>query len=387
MKKTLAAVAVLGAFAGSAIAADVTLYGIVDMGFDYTHVDADQRNVDDIDSFSMESGQQSGSRWGLKGTEDLGNGLTVGFVLEDGFAADTGAEKEVVFDRESMLFLEGGFGKVAFGRIGSFNQGQGSFSKIGMLTPFGTSWSGYVAEAGDVFSSSTRYENSIVYQTPTFAGFQVTAMYAMGSNDNENESTSDRYYGIAATYTNGPAAVYLAVDSTNYKSYPVTAATHDVDDSLTVTLGGSWNLDVAKVYLGAQYFDEVKVGSIGGIVDGNADLNPYGLTEAQFQDMKITGYSVLLGADAPVAGGKLMGAVAYMDAEQSDWQEDTAEFDLTRWVVSVGYDYPLSKRTNIYAVASYMDDEVELKGISKDTGADDWNPSAYTFMLGMRHKF
>ena len=82
-----------------------------------------------------------------------------------------------------------------------------------------------------------------------------------------------------------------------------------------------------------------------------------------------------------------MGAVAYMDAEQSDWQEDTAEFDLTRWVVSVGYDYPLSKRTNIYAVASYMDDEVELKGISKDTGADDWNPSAYTFMLGMRHKF
>ena len=103
--------------------------------------------------------------------------------------------------------------------------------------------------------------------------------------------------------------------------------------------------------------------------------------------MKITGYSVLLGADAPVAGGKLMGAVAYMDAEQSDWQEDTAEFDLTRWVVSVGYDYPLSKRTNIYAVASYMDDEVELKGISKDTGADDWNPSAYTFMLGMRHKF
>ena len=186
MKKTLAAVAVLGAFAGSAIAADVTLYGIVDMGFDYTHVDADQRNVDDIDSFSMESGQQSGSRWGLKGTEDLGNGLTVGFVLEDGFAADTGAEKEVMFDRESMLFLEGGFGKVAFGRIGSFNQGQGSFSKIGMLTPFGTSWSGYVAEAGDVFSSSTRYENSIVYQTPTFAGFQVTAMYAMGSNDNEN---------------------------------------------------------------------------------------------------------------------------------------------------------------------------------------------------------
>ena len=66
MKKTLAAVAVLGAFAGSAIAADVTLYGIVDTGVGYNHVDFDGYGAkDDIDSFSMMSGQQSGSRWGL----------------------------------------------------------------------------------------------------------------------------------------------------------------------------------------------------------------------------------------------------------------------------------------------------------------------------------
>ena len=47
------------------------------------------------------------------------------------------------------------------------------------------------------------------------------------------------------------------------------------------------------------------------------------------------------------------------------------------------YDYPLSKRTNVYGVMSYMDDELEGKG----AGAEDWNPSAYTFMVGMRHKF
>ena len=154
MKKTLAAVAVLGAFAGSAIAADVTLYGVVDMGLNYSHVDMDGA-ADDLDSFTMESGQQSGSRWGLKGTEDLGNGLTVGFVLENGFTADDGADGgDAMFDRESMLFLEGGFGKLAFGRIGSFNQGQGSFSKIGMLTPFGTSFGDYAAQAGNIFASS-----------------------------------------------------------------------------------------------------------------------------------------------------------------------------------------------------------------------------------------
>ena len=394
MKKTLAAVAVLGAFAGSAIAADVTLYGVVDAGFNYSHVDMDSDTVEDIDSFSMKSGQQSGSRWGLKGTEDLGNGLTVGFVLENGFTFDDGADGgDAMFDRESMLFLEGGFGKVAFGRIGSFNQGQGSFSLIGGLTPFGTSWGDYAAQAGNIFASSTRYDNSIVYRTPSFAGFQVTAMYSMGGNDEgENESTTDRYYGIAATYANGPLFGYLAVDSINYKSYEDGAGL-DVDDSLTVTLGGSWNFEVAKVYFGAQYFDEIKVGSIGGIIDNNA----YTLIAAdedtdtvayKTSDLKIKGYSLTLGADAPVAGGKLMGAVAYVDAEQSDNQEDYGrdynEFDFTRWIVSVGYDYPLSKRTNVYAVASYLDDELEGKGTYK---GDDWNPSAYTFMLGMRHKF
>ena len=389
MKKTLAAVAVLGAFAGSAIAAEVTLYGVVDMGLNYTHVDMDQANVDDVDSFQMKSGQQSGSRWGLKGTEDLGNGLTVGFVLENGFDADDGTEdkSDVMFDRESMLFLEGGFGKLAFGRIGSFNQGQGSFSKIGMLTPFGTSFGDYAAQAGNIFASSTRYANSIVYETPSFAGFQVTAMYSMGNTDGkgtENESDTDRYYGIAATYENGPAAAYLAVDSTNYKSYGVGVLNgNDMNDAWTVTLGGSWDFEVVKAYLGAQYFDEALISNMGGI----AKSNPYTITaDRDSGDLKVTGYSVTLGVDAPVAGGKLMAAAAYVDAEQSDFEEDhggVGEFDFTRWIVSVGYDYPLSKRTNVYGVMSYMDDEIEGKGAN----TADWNPSAYTFMVGMRHKF
>ena len=388
MKKTLAAVAVLGAFAGSALAADVQLYGVVDMGLNYTHIDGDGA-YEDMDSFSMKSGQQSGSRWGIKGTEDLGNGLTVGFVLEDGFSADTGSEgTNPMFDRESMLFLQGGFGKVAFGRIGSFNQGQGSFSKIGMLTPFGTSFGDYAAQAGNVFASSTRYENSIVYETPSFAGFQVTAMYSMGNTGVdcvENESSSERYYGIAATYKNGPAAAYLAIDSTNYKSWGETHGS-DMEDAMTVTLGGSWDFEVVKAYIGAQYFDEVKVSSLGGIVDNNAtSFTKAGVTYST-DALKVTGYSVLLGVDAPLAGGKLMAAAAYMDGEQSDFEEDygAGKFDFTRWVISAGYDYPLSKRTNVYAVASYMDDELEGKGANN--GAD-WNPSAYTFMVGMRHKF
>ena len=394
MKKTLAAVAVLGAFAGSAIAADVTLYGVVDAGLQYNHIDMDSNTLEDIDSVSMESGQQSGSRWGLKGTEDLGNGLTVGFVLENGFTFDDGKDGgDAMFDRESMLFLEGGFGKLAFGRIGSFNQGQGSFSMIGGLTPFGTSW-GYAAQAGTVFATATRYNNSIVYRTPSFAGFQVTAMYSMGGNDDENESSTDRYYGIAASYSNGPLFGYLAVDSINYKTWysdhpeayhdpdtgawtkasPATA--HDLDDSLTVTFGGNYDFEVVKLFAGAQYYDEAKISTAFGLLD-SADYN------AQTYAGKFKGWSLGVSASIPAAGGQVLVGAGYMDAEAADSQKAAKDDELTRWVVSAGYDYPLSKRTNVYGILTYAQDSLDYT----DTAAKDQDPTVFAAMIGLRHKF
>ena len=81
MKKTLAALAVLGAFAGSAAAADVTLYGVVDLGLNYQY--SKVGDADAVNTFKEQAGQNSGSRFGLKGTEDLGNGVKVGFILEN----------------------------------------------------------------------------------------------------------------------------------------------------------------------------------------------------------------------------------------------------------------------------------------------------------------
>lgn len=214
MKKTLVAVSVLGAFAGSALAADVQLYGILDTGVGYSHIDMDTSGVDDVDSFEMKSGVVSGSRWGLKGTEDLGNGLTVGFILENGFDSDDGSEDStgVMFNRESSLFLEGSFGKLAFGRMGALNSGQSSWSKVGMINAFGTSYGEFTAQAANVFSLAGQWDNMIAYETPDFAGFKLFAQYGMGSNDNENESSSNRFYSLGVTYNNGPFAGYFAVD-------------------------------------------------------------------------------------------------------------------------------------------------------------------------------
>ncbi|RHH04092.1 porin, partial [Sutterella sp. AM18-8-1] len=91
MKKSLIAAALLGTFAASAFAApSVTLYGRLDTSLAYTHLDKDKAGVDSTDTVSMESGFSTGNRWGLKGTEDIGN-AKVGFVLESGFNSDDGA--------------------------------------------------------------------------------------------------------------------------------------------------------------------------------------------------------------------------------------------------------------------------------------------------------
>lgn len=329
--------AVLGAFAGSALAAEVQLYGILDTGVGYNHINLDTSGVDNVDSFEMKSGVGSGSRWGLKGTEELDNGLTVGFILEDGFDSDTGSEDStgVMFNRESSLFLQGNFGKIALGRMGALNSGQSSWSKVGMINAFGTSYGDFTAQASNVFSLAGQWDNMIAYETPDFAGFKLFAQYGMGSNDNENESSSDRFY----------------------------------------SLGGNYDFEVVKLFAGAQYFDEIKLSNMKGAV--NFEDADSGIAT------KMKGWSLGVSGSIPVAGGNVLVGAAYLDAEAADSVKDATKNDeLTRWIVSAGYDYPLSKRTNVYGILTYNQDSID-----SDNKASERDPSVFGVMVGLRHKF
>ena len=139
MKKTLAAVAVLGAFAGTALAADVTLYGKFDGGLNYTHKSAESQDMTtghissaNSDSFEARSGQNSGSRFGLRGTEQISDGLTVGFQLESGFDLDSGklGQGGRIFGREARGYVKTDFGEIGFGRMGGLDSGLGSYDLI-----------------------------------------------------------------------------------------------------------------------------------------------------------------------------------------------------------------------------------------------------------------
>lgn len=405
MKKSLTAAAILGTFAGSVVAAQVQLYGILDTGFAYVHSDMDVNRtgtaVNATDSFSMESGMQSASRFGFKGTEELGNGLTVGFILENQFSGDTGAasENDHFFRREATLYLQGGFGKLALGRMGSINSGVGSWGKHGAMSAFGTSWGGYAGNADNLFGNSGIWDNAVAYETPSFAGFKSFAQYGMGNQVDdgkggltgvENESSSDRYYAIGASYDNGPLGLYLSVDSINYATFGTTVAPDkEVDDSLSVRFGGSFNLDVVKVYAGAAYFDEAKISMFSGAAGDwlKANYPTYSGNANIINESKIKGWSLGLSGDIPLARGNLLVGVGYLDADAADSVKisnpNWANMELSRWVISAGYAYPLSKRTNVYGVVTYNRDSIDNAAAAK-TSAD---PTVYGALVGLRHQF
>ena len=248
-KKSMAALAVLSLSAGLASASEVTLYGIVDNGLLYKHSKVETNGVSTkTDSFALESGISSPSRFGIKGSEDLGNGMTVSFKLENGFNADDGSfGDDRLFNRESSLTLSGDFGKLSFGRMGAIGSAAGDFDAAFAI---GDAFDG---GDGDVFgfATSDRYDNMVTYQTPSFSGFQATVQYSLNESsvDNtkrENSSQVDRYLGLALTAELGSFQSVLAYETQNYASFGDKAQAN-TEDGQVVYLGGNYDFEVAKV--------------------------------------------------------------------------------------------------------------------------------------------
>lgn len=395
-KKTLAAAALLGAFAGSAVAADVMLYGVVDYGLQYTHVDSDKANTDAVDNFQLSSGNQSGARFGLKGSEDLGNGVKAGFHLENGFSADTGslAQNSRLFGREARLFVNGAFGEVAFGRMGTLGSANGTYGILGNLSPFGASWVGAV-EYSTYYVGGIRADNTVTYKTPTFAGVTVYAQYSFETNTKQEENlkategkaSANRYYALGATYKAAGFDLAAVVDSYNWSS-TFTKKDADLDDGLSVTLGGSYDFEVAKIFLSGQYFDNMigndKSQPNSDPVDAGKSDSFYSFSSYFDNQNPIEGYALQAGVSAPVAGGTAMFAVGYTDAEEANSEANQAKIEFKRIGTSVGYTYSLSKRTNLYGVAAYYRDSLKNE---KNVAGADRDPSTVTVYAGIRHTF
>ena len=359
MKKSLTALAVLGVFAGSAMAADVTLYGAIDTGLEYIHNKTTDFAGDSVkeDKFDMQNGWDTPSRWGLKGSEDLGNGYKVSFKLESGFSSDDGTMNQSgrLFGREAGLTLSGPFGSVAFGRFGGISSSAGTYDMLGYVESFD-------GGDGDVwgFAASERYDNMVVYQTPRFAGLQGTVQYSFKTDTKAEEysgaeGTSDakRYASIGLTGEYGPAQFAVGYELTKYG---VENGTRQLpkDDGHLVFVGGNYDFQVVQIFAEAQYYK----GQLAASGFDMTDIDGMNLSGVEgFEGMK--GYGLHFGAVAPVGAGTVTAGLYYVDGSV-EHQIEGLDVDTTFWGLSARYNYPLSERTGLYVGAGYCQAKFEL---------------------------
>lgn len=378
-KKSLAAVAVLGAFAGTALAADVQLYGLVDLGVNWTSTkvyNADTNSYDKTDSFGLNSGQNSGSHFGLKGVEDLGNGYKVGFVLENGFKADDGALETGgrLFHRESLLFVQSAWGELSFGRTGGLDAGTGRYNLMGSgASAIGTGWDKVGDSRVALMGTGDRMDNTITYKSPDFAGFNVYAQASLKKDnvtdlDNkgvEGSSDADRYYAVAATYGVGALKTGLVYSQTDYSRVTVNTKTGSDDTSHVISAFANYDFGMVKPMVAVQYWD-------GGLNVASGDKhfkNDGGLTK---------GYGMVVGATAPLFGGSFKATVGYNDYEDL---ADVKTYDGNNLMLGAAYEYPLSKRTSVYTAAGYSQIEKDM------VAGDKIKNKTSEVMFGMIHKF
>ena len=384
--KTLIAGAVLAACCAAAQAANVQIYGVIDTSLVFESVNSDN-GKGRVNQTYMSSGEEWGSRWGIRGTEDLGNGITVGFDLQSGIKSDSGEmQYKRLFARESSLYVKGGFGKIAFGRMDGLIGLRGQTGKLKMLSAFGDGYGPYMPSVNNIMSEPSYVDNSVFYESPNFGGFTVRAQYGMGGvsfnqtahsevSSTENKSSSDRYAAMTFTYANGPVNLFLGADRIFYNDSrnwgSETAPYSHKDDSLTVTAGGNYDFGAFRLYASAQYFDEVDNGSIRKFIT---------TTQTSSGLNALKGYGASISADIPAAGGNVIVAFSWLDGEAADSDEAHKGTDVERLIAGVGYQYPFSKRTHFYGIVSAGRDKIES---SEDTA----RPNYYKAVAGLRHVF
>lgn len=348
-KTTLLAMAVSAA-AFSVQAAQVSLYGSVSTGVLYQNQASlsggiDQKNQESKDSFSMESGFWGDSIWGITGEEDLGNGWTVGFTLENEFGSDTGemASDGTIFDSQAYLRIGNDKVNFAFGNIGGLSSAGGDFDLICGFDPM----EAFVGVAGLGAFASKDYAsgNMAVVEVTPMEGFKVSLMGNTGDDDsNAKWSDRDHYYGLGVSYESGPLALAAIAEM---RKYDRAADWADNDDSWTFTVAAAYDFEVVRpsfVYQHASKTREFAAGEISGAAY-NFD-------------------SFMLGATAPLGQGTLRASVQYVKGENDAVSDE--EGNAT--ILGLAYTYDMSKRTTLYGAAFYS---VGGDGLDKDLGTNE----------------
>ena len=349
MKKSLIALAALAAVGAVSAESSVTLYGIVDTYLQAKSTDTGKTNGSLTQSF-LNSGGVNGSRWGMKGTEDLGGGLKANFQLESGFAADTGASTSgtLLFSRQSWVGLSGNFGAVKAGRA---------------QTPYEDLRAGAVrfdlsilAPASMVFKSwqHTKFtDNTIKYESSVYSGFSGAVSYGLGEDktvttDATNKTAFNLAYTLGALNTSFAYQVETLAPAAGRgdKKFSQFNVSYDL---------GAW---VAKANAG-------QARNIGNITNADATDYQFGF------DYKASSALTLSGSFAHSVDNSTQSVIDAIG------MAGTGTGDVKRSGIGLGATYTLSKRTFLYG--GYVN------SAQTRSGASDVKDSSLA--AGVQHRF
>lgn len=320
MKKSLVALAVLAATGAASAQSSVTIYGQVD-----AYVGSVKDTITSVTNVSQTAVNSSGlfsSRWGFKGSEDLGDGLKANFVLEGGFSPDTGATAGDLFGRKATVGLSGNFGAVNLGRDYTAyftlrNMTNNTADSNAAIT--NTVW----ANGGDY---TIRTNNSVRFDSQTYSGISGSVAYAFGENKTSTLTSTDTI-SANVKYAQGPVLVGFA-----HQTQKAALATES--DTKFNLIAGSYDLGTVKL---------------------NAGLNNVSRTSTDESEYQV-------GLSAPLGATTLYAGFAGSTVENKAGVEQSK-----RTGYNLAATYSLSKRTTAYA--AYMNAEIknttqELKAVA-----------------------
>jgi len=388
----LFAAALLAGFAGAASAqSSVTLYGVLDGGLRYQNWNLSNGPFSKVDistsSIAVVTGTQSTSRFGVRGVEDLGSGNQAVFNLEAQVNVNDGsANAYSTWSRTSIVGLRNdAWGQVDIGR--QLNLAF-KFAGLPVDSAFGVN-APIINISGVMGVTAVRQSNMLMYQSPSMSGFKVGAQYSFntglaagkqlatggGANDTATGSSFDtgnnmRNISGAVSYTNGGIYVTGVYDKFTPASNTLAGANGGGVTSWIVA--GAYDAKVVKV--GVAY-NQVRGGLIAGQATSSVSsdiANPFNNGGVVFADGAGTN-AWNINAAAPVgANGTLM--AAYQGQSHTGVVADVGGATQLTW--GLGYSYAFTKRTNVYAIYSYVNNFQGIAGLSGNTGT-----------VGIRHAF
>ncbi|HEX7911713.1 MAG TPA: porin [Paraburkholderia sp.] len=382
---------------GAHAQSSATLYGVIDEGINYTSNVSTATGGKSL--YNLSSGVLQGSRWGLKGVEDLGGGLRAIFTLENGFDLNTGklSQGGLLFGRQAYVGLSSN-------TAGTVTLGRQYDSVVDYVSPIAIShqWAGYIgAHPGDIdnFNNGQRTNNAIKYTSANLHGVTFGGLYSFGGI--AGNETQNQVWSLGAGYAGGAlnlAVGYLNVRNANvgfFGNSSATTLTAATTNSATPVISGfmsahtyqvigaSAAYTVGSATVGATYSntqfrglgDTVTSGPNPSHYSGSTDFNN-GEVNLRYQVTPSlllgVAYDYTKGGSTTIATGSNPGATYHQG--------------------SVGADYFLSKRTDLYFIGVFQKasgtDSTNKPAVAAINGLTaSSNDRQIALRVGIRHKF